>query len=794
MKFSEAWLREWIDPALSREALFAQLTMAGLEIEGEEPVAGSFTGVVVGEVLGVARHPDADKLSVCEVSDGVTAVQVVCGAPNVRAGMKTAFARVGANLPGDFIIRKAKLRGVESNGMLCSADELAIGEDSSGIMELPLDLVAGTDLRTALGLDDVIVEVNLTPNRGDCLSIRGLAREVGVLNDMPVNRPTITAIPARNEATFPVHVQDGGGCPRYLGRVIRNVDLARPAPEWLREKLRRSGVRSIDPVVDVTNYVLLELGQPMHAFDLAALQGAIEVRRAHAGERLVLLDGRDVALDAETLVIADAGGAVAIAGVMGGARSGVNANTVDVFLECAFFAPLAVAGTARRYGLHTEASHRYERGVDSELQRDAIERATALLLEIVGGEPGPVTEVVAPENLPARAPVRLRQRRLDQLVGVEIPPAEVDAALTRLDFELVTREALPGEGIAWTVIAPSHRFDIEREADLVEEVCRIYGYNRIPAKRPMASIPLREVPIGASDEIALREFLAGLGFQEAVTFSFVDPVLQDLLEPGVDPLRLTNPMSSEQAVMRTNLLPGLLSALQLNLSRQQERVRIFEVGLAFLPGSPLRQERRVAGLLCGPRVPENWANTREPVDFFDLKGVVERLFEWAGLARVEYERHDDPVLHPGQSAAVRVDGAFAGRFGRLHPEIEARLDLGKPVYCFEIDAGVVLGRGQRRYRGISRFPSVRRDLAIVVSRSVAAAEIGNIVRDALGDVLVDFRVFDVYQGKGIDSTEKSLGLGLTLQDASATLTDEQIGRYTQDVLVALERAVGARLR
>jgi phenylalanyl-tRNA synthetase beta chain len=558
-------------------------------------------------VRAVARHPDADKLSVCEVSDGVTAVQVVCGAPNVRAGMKTAFARVGAKLPGDFTIRKAKLRGVESNGMLCSADELAIGEDSGGIMELPLDLVAGTDLRAALGLDDVIVEVNLTPNRGDCLSIRGLAREVGVLNDMAVNRPILTAVPASNEATFPVHVQDGGGCPRYLGRVIRNVDLARPAPEWLREKLRRSGVRSIDPVVDVTNYVLLELGQPMHAFDLAALQGAIEVRRAHAGERLVLLDGRDVALDAETLVIADAGGAVAIAGVMGGARSGVNANTVDVFLECAFFAPLAVAGTARRYGLHTEASHRYERGVDSELQRDAIERATALLLEIVGGEPGPVTEVVAPENLPARVPVRLRQRRLDRLVGVEIPPAEVDAALTRLDFELVAREALPGEGIAWTVMAPSHRFDIEREADLVEEVCRIYGYNRIPAKRPVASIPLREVPIGASDEIALREFLAGLGFQEAVTFSFVDPVLQDLLEPGVDPLRLTNPMSSEQAVMRTNLLPGLLGALQLNLSRQQERVRIFEVGLAFLPGSPLRQERRVAGLLCGPRVPENWA-------------------------------------------------------------------------------------------------------------------------------------------------------------------------------------------
>jgi phenylalanyl-tRNA synthetase beta chain len=794
MKFSESWLREWINPPLAREALFEQLTMAGLEVEGFEPVAASFSGVVVGEVLSVRRHPDADKLAVCEVSDGTLTVQVVCGAPNVRAGLRTAFARVGAALPGDFVIRKAKLRGIESFGMLCSASELQIGDQADGIMELSADLVAGTDLRAALGLDDVIVELNLTPNRGDCLSIRGLAREAGVLNNMPVNVPPIPPVAPSHDQTFAVRLDDPAGCPRYLGRVISNVEIARPSPGWLQEKLRRSGIRSIDAVVDVTNYVLLELGQPMHAFDLRALDGGIEVRRARAGERLVLLDGRDVALDAQTLVIADAGGPLAIAGVMGGDRSGVTAQTTDVFLECAFFAPLSVAGTARRYGLHTEASHRYERGVDFALQRDALERATALLVEIVGGEPGPVTESVIVEHLPTRMPLQLRQQRLDTLVGIRIPASDVDAAFARLDFELRAREDSAAAGLTWTVVAPSHRFDIEREADLVEEVCRIYGYNRIPARRPVGEMTLQPVSLSAATETELRELLAGLGFQEAATFSFVEPSLQDLLDPGVEPLKLANPMSSEQSVMRTNLLPGLINALRLNLSRQQERVRLFEVGLAFTPGTPIRQQSRVAGVLCGARAPQSWAQASEAVDFFDIKGLVERLFEWSGADDVAYIPHQDPVMHPGQSAAVRVRGVFAGRFGRLHPEIESRLDLARPLYFFELDAGLLRERGQRRHRGISRYPSVRRDLALVVPQTVAAAQVEGLIRETLGGVLVDFRVFDVYQGKGIDSTEKSLAVGLTLQDASATLTDDQIGRYTQDVLAALERGLGARLR
>jgi phenylalanyl-tRNA synthetase beta chain len=795
MKFSEAWLREWVNPPIGREALFEQLTMAGLEIEGFEPVADAFTGVVVGEVVSVSAHPDADKLSVCEVNDGANRLQVVCGAPNVHAGMKSAFARVGAVLPGNFKIKQAKLRGVASQGMLCSAAELGVGDDHDGIVELDAGLAPGREVREALSLDDVTAELNLTPNRGDCLSIRGLAREVGVLNDMPVDVPAVVAAPVTSDETLPVSLEAPAGCPRFLGRVIRGVDIAAPTPLWMKEKLRRSGLRSVDAVVDVTNYVMLELGQPMHAYDLNRLRDGIVVRMARSGEALELLDGHTVTLDTDTLLITDADGPVGMAGVMGGERSGTQPDTRDVFLECAFFAPLAVAGTARRYGLHTDASHRYERGVDFELQHRAVERATGLLLEIVGGSAGPVTEAVAPEHLPARRQVRLRERRLQQLMGVAIDTAEVDGALTRLDFELVDRSSSTEEGVCWTIEAPTHRFDIEREADLVEEVCRIYGYNRVPARRPATELELRQVPRDASPELDLKKLLADLGFQEAVTYSFVDSKLQDLLDPGAAPLALANPMSSEQSVMRTNLLPGLVETLRVNLTRQQERVRLFESGLCFLPGDPVRQVHRVGGVCCGPRAPANWAQPAEAVDFFDVKGLVERLFEWTGLGeRVSYRPADDPVLHPGQGAEICLEDAVVGRLGRLHPEVEAALDVTKAVYLFEIEGETMLARALRRHSGISRFPSVRRDLALVVAREVPAARVEAVVRESLGEVLVDFTLFDVYQGKGIDSNEKSLAVGLTLQDASATLTEDRIARYTQDVLAALERAVGARLR
>jgi phenylalanyl-tRNA synthetase beta chain len=795
MKFSESWLREWVDPAVSRDDLFRQLTMAGLEVEGQEAVCADFSGVVVGEIVERQPHPNADKLSVCQVDDGNGLIQVVCGAPNARVGLRSAFARVGALLPNDFRIGKAKLRGVESQGMLCSAAELGIGSDADGILELAESLAPGTDLRVALALDDVAVELNLTPNRGDCLSIRGLAREVGVLNNLPVRPPIIRAAAVTSNDSFPVVLQAPQGCPRYLGRVIRGIDIARGSPLWLREKLRRCGLRSIDPVVDVTNFVMLELGQPMHAFDLDALSGGIVVRMALPGETLTLLDGQQVTLDADTLLIAHENGPVAIAGVMGGEGSGVGEGTRHVFLECAFFAPLAVAGTARRYGLHTDASHRYERGVDHALQHQAIERATTLLLDIVGGKAGPIVEAVAPEHLPEGRRVRLRERRLHELLGVPIETIEVDQALTRLDFQLLERQQTAEDGVTWTIEAPSHRFDIEREADLVEEVCRIYGYNRIPTRPPRADLTLRSVPLDRSPEAELKRQLAALGFQEAVTFSFVDPRLQDLLDPGVEPLRLANPMSSEQSVMRTNLLSGLVGALRLNLSRQQERVRLFESGSCFRRGADgLHQELMIGGVCCGARMPLNWTGSAEPVDFFDAKGVVERLFEWAGRTDVEFIPLRDPVLHPGQAAEIRLDGHQVGRIGRLHPEIENTLDIAKPVYLFEIVGHTILGRAPRSHRGVSRYPSVRRDLALVMGREVPAATVETTIRRVLGEVLVDFRLFDVYQGKGIDSNEKSLAVGLTLQDASATLTDDRIGGYIQDVTTALRDAVGARLR
>jgi len=793
MKFSEAWLREWVNPDLGRDALLQQLTMAGLEVDGFEAVAKHFSGVVVGRVEACEQHPDADKLSLCRVFDGTEHWQVVCGAPNVRAGLITAFAQVGAVLPDNFKIKKAKLRGVESFGMLCSAAELGLGDDHSGIMELPEEWSVGADLVEIMRLDDVIVDVDLTPNRGDCLSLRGLAREVGVLNNLPVRHPEVQPVAPTHEDTFPVELAAPDCCPRYLGRVIRGVDLSRPTPFWMQERLRRCGLRSIDPVVDVTNYVLIELGQPMHAFDLNEIAGGIVVRRASSGEELTLLDGQSVTLLPETLLITDANGPVAIAGVMGGARSGVQADTTDVFLECAFFAPLAIAGTARKYGLHTDASHRYERGVDFELQSTAMERATQLLLELVGGEAGPVVETLDQAQLPKVQAVTLRQSRLAALLGVEIDAGQVDEAFARLDFA-VTQRTINADSVEWQILPPSHRFDIALEADLVEEVCRIYGYNNIPSKQPLANLDLRSIPVERHSEAALKAHLASSGFQEVITYSFVDPKLQQRLDPGIEPVALANPMSSEQSVMRTNMLPGLMDTLLSNRARQQDRVRVFELGLSFVPtDSDLEQTLQLGGLIWGRRQSEAWHAATEGVDFFDLKGLVDRLLGWAGLTQVSFERARLGILHPGQSAEVSVSGSKIGYLGRLHPEIEKSLGI-EGVYVFEFKADEVLQRPRRVFHGVSRFPSVRRDFAVVVDRAVSAAQIEQCVRKHLGKTLVDFSLFDVYQGKGIADHEKSLAVGLTLQSQTATLTDEEIVQITDKAVAALAEGVQARLR
>ena len=795
MKFSEAWLRQWVNPSLTSEELLFQLTMAGLEVDSTEPAAQSFLGVVVGEILSVQQHTDADKLRVCEVSDGDERFQVVCGAPNVRSGLKTAFAKVGAVLPGNLKIKKAKLRGVESFGMLCSAQELGLGDEADGIMELqhPVGADLAEIVNADLPLDDLTVDLDLTPNRGDCLSIKGLAREVGVLNNLEVAYPVIAPVLEQSDRSFPVTLDAKAQCPRYLGRVIEGVDLSRKSPDWLTQRLRRCGLRTIDPVVDVTNYVLIELGQPLHAFDLDRLDTQITVRMAQPDDSLVLLDGQEVKLDADTLVIADASGPVAIAGVMGGKTSGVQIGSRNIFLECAYFSPIAISGTARRYGLHTDASHRYERGVDYELPFEAIERATDILLSIVGGTAGPVIESLDAASMPKQPKVRLREHKLNEMLGIEVDVAQVDEALQRLDFVVAERRQ-SSAGVQWEITAPSHRFDIAIEADLIEEVCRIYGYNNIPFRQPNVQLPLAAVSLQQHSERQLRQRLTHLGFQEVITYSFVDPAIESVLNRsnGLIAKALTNPMSSEQSVMRTSLLPGLIDAYKKNTARQQDAGRLFEAGLVFKPVAGLEQDLAVGGILWGRRDLEAWHSDNAVVDFFDAKGAVEELGQWAGLD-LRFQPLQDSILHPGQSAGIFLGEELIGRVGSLHPAVARQLDIDS-VFIFEIDGAAILRRPRRRHGVVSRYPSVRRDIAVVVQQYISAQAILDVLAEGMDSICTNITLFDVYHGEGLDSKEKSLAIGLTLQSQETTLGDEEINASAQAALALLEQNFGARLR
>jgi phenylalanyl-tRNA synthetase beta chain len=791
MKFSEQWLRGWVSPQASRDELVARLSMAGLEVDSVTLAAGEFSGVIVGEVLATEQHPDADKLRVCQVSDGSETFQVVCGAPNVRPGLKIPFAKIGALLPGDFKIKKAKLRGVESNGMLCSQSELQVGEGNDGLMELPDDAPTGQDFRVYLELDDASIEVDLTPNRGDCLSLAGLAREVGALYAAPVTRPSIAAVAAVNDEVRPVEVLAPAACPRFLGRVVRNVDLAKATPLWMVERLRRSEVRSIDAAVDITNYVMIELGQPMHAYDLAEIDGGIRVRMAEEGEKITLLDGQEVALRGDTLVIADHARLLGIAGVMGGENSGVTAKTRDVFLEAAFFEPISVAGKARSYGLHTDASHRFERGVDSNLAREAMERATALLLDIAGGEPGPIIECVSEQYLPQIAPITLRAERVSQMLGLELGAAEIETLLTGLGLRVTTS----GQG-QWSVEVPSHRFDISLEVDLIEELARLYGYNRLPVRYPQARLAPQASPEARSDLPALRRLLVARGYQEAITYSFIDPKLFELFSPGVEPLLLANPISADMAAMRSSLWPGLVKALQHNLNRQQDRVRLFESGLRFVGQlDGLKQEPMLAGVVCGSRLPEGWAQGRDNVDFFDVKADVEAVLGFAGaLDAFTFVPGQHPALHPGQTARIERNGQEVGYLGALHPELVKSLGLDRAVFVFELVLAEVSEGRLPKFQELSRFPEVRRDLALLADRDVAASSVLAVIRENAGEWLTDLRLFDVYQGKGIDPHRKSLAVGLTWQHPSRTLNDDEVNATTQTILTSLEQRLNATLR
>jgi len=789
VKFSENWLREWVNPQLSTEELVAQLTMAGLEVDSVEPAANKFTGVVVGEVLSLEKHPDADKLNVCQVSNGKENFQVVCGAPNVAAGQKVPFALVGAELAEDFKIKQAKLRGVESNGMLCSAEELGLAEKSDGILELPLDATVGQDFRDYLDLDDSIIDVDLTPNRGDCLSVQGIAREAAVLNKTSVSTPELDEVASTIDDVFPVELLSPVDCPRYLGRVIKNVDVSAVSPVWLKEKLRRSGIRSIDPAVDVTNYVMLELGQPLHAFDLDILSKGIRVRRANKAEKLVLLDGREVELNEETLVIADHEKALAIAGVMGGEHSGVSKNTKHLFLESAFFNPLSIAGKARNYGMHTDASHRFERGVDYELPKLAIERATRLLLDIVGGEPGPV--VVTDAELPESRTVKLRASKVLGLLGLDIAAADIEDILSRLGLEVIEKDAG-----SWLFKVPSWRFDISIEADLIEEVARVYGYDNLPISRSTTDSRLNSSSENKLSIKQLRRRLISLGYQEVISYSFVEPELESSLSlPQSDAITLSNPISSEMSVMRRSLWPGLIQTLKHNQNRQQDRVRIFESGLVFSKTDAIQQEAMLGGLIWGNQSPEQWGEKGRPVDFYDIKGDVESLLSMTNdIAAFRFESAEHPGLQIGQSARILRGQQCIGWLGALNPQLQKTLDIPAKVYLFELAMNGLLDAALTKVTALSKYPSVRRDIALVLDTGVNYTELEQLIRQQAGENLERVVLFDVYQGENIQAGKQSMAIGLIFQNPSRTLNDDEINSIINSCIKTLEAQFNAELR
>jgi len=809
MKFSESWLREWVNPALSSDELAHQITMAGLEVDGVEPVAGEFTGVIIGEVVECGPHPDADKLQVTKISLGDYSsatvekgelVDIVCGAKNCRKGLKVAVATVGAVLPGNFKIKKAKLRGVPSFGMLCSESEIGLSDSSDGIMELAQDAPLGKCLREYLDLDDVTIDVDLTANRGDCLGIKGLAREVGVLNSQEVTEVAITAVTPTIDEVREITIEEGAACPRYLGRVIKGINSSAQTPLWMVEKLRRCGTRSIDPVVDVTNYVLLELGHPMHAFDLAKIEGDINVRFAHKDEKLTLLDENEVTLKDKTLVIADSASdskALAIAGIFGGLDSGVTTKTTDIFLESAFFTPLAILGKARQYGLHTDASHRYERGIDPTLQNDAMERATQLLLDIVGGQAGPIVEAKSDNDIPKTKNVSLRREKLDSRIGHHIEDAKVTEILTRLGFTV----DVEGEGSAtqWQVIVPAYRFDIKIEVDLIEEVARIYGYNNIPNIAPKASLKMVNKKEANIDVAKLKNTLVNRDYQEAITYSFVDPKIQSLIHPDQDVMTLPHPISSEMSVMRLSLWTGLLQSVVYNQNRQQSRIRLFETGLRFVPDESaengVRQQNMIAGVISGNCADEHWSIEKSATDFYDIKGDVEALLSLTcDFASYEFSRAEVSALHPGQSAQITKNGQLVGFVGALHPELERKLGLNGRTLIFELLLPEILGQKIPEACDISRFPANRRDLAIVVKEDVDAKKVLQLIEKVGGSLLIGLNLFDVYQGQGIEDGFKSLAIALVLQDTNKTLEDKDITDVIERVVDSLQTELNASLR
>ncbi|MCY3858140.1 MAG: phenylalanine--tRNA ligase subunit beta [Gammaproteobacteria bacterium] len=781
MKISEKWLRSWIDPDIDTEKVCDQLTNLGLEVEGFDSSYAHLSGVCIAEIKSIESVDNADGKTItnCTVDTGQGNVQVICGAPNVRVGMKSAYAKDGASLNEKDRVKKTRIYGVESDGMLCSGVELGISTDASGILDLPEGSQVGVDVKDALDLHDVVIDIDLTPNRGDCLSIRGIARELGVVNQLPVNEVDVESVEKQISEELPIELENPVGCPRYLGRVIANIDSSAKTPEWMVQRLVGCGLRPIDPVVDVTNYVMLELGQPLHAFDLTDVRNGIVVRDAREGEKLSLLDGTEIKFDAGTLLITDGDTPLAIAGVMGGEGSGIRKDTKHVFLECAFFSPDAIVGTPRIYGLQTDASLRYERGVDPELQHKAIQRATHLLCEVVGGQPGPVTVAESLEHIPSERTVALRRDRLAMLIGETIDDLEVEGIFTRLGFKIER------DTVGWLVGIPSYRFDLSIEEDLVEEVCRVHGYNRISASHPVASLPFDIELDRVSESLALRNRIAELGYYEVINYSFIEKELNDRFVPAFQAPQVENPIASQYESMRKSLIPGLIASARHNLSRQQETVRLFEYGKCFsIERSKTIQEDRIAGIALGSNRPEGWAAPQQDIDFFDVKGDVERIVALLGT-NVLYERSDSAYLHPGQSARIKIDSDVIGRLGKLHPEITMAMELPEETFVFELDALPFARIEAPHAEHIAPFPYVRRDLALLVSESVPVQDLSVAICEELSDLLSDLTIFDLYEGENIEAHKKSVGIGLLLQDKKTTLTDEAVATRIESLLKKL---------
>lgn len=795
MKLSEKWLREWVNPQLTTTKITELLTMSGLELEGLTPAATPFTEVVIGKIMAIQAHPNAEKLSICEINVGKNApLRVVTGATNVTQGKVVPVAQVGAHLSAihqeNEKLASTELRGEKSFGMLCSKQELGLGTDSEGIWILPDDAPMGESLWQYLQLDDTLIEIDLTPNRGDCLSVYGLAREVSTLTGSALKALNIETVKATSDAKFNVTLDAVDYCPRYVGRSIRNVGKG-ITPMWMVEKLRRSDIRCIHPVVDILNYVMIELGQPMHAFDQDKLQGKVLVRLSNAGEKINLLDGQEITLKANTLVIADQAGPQAIAGIMGGNDSAVTSDTQNIFLESALFTASLIAGKARLYGLHTDSSFRFERGVDPELQILAMERATSLICEICGGEPGPVMEEVSAEHLPQKKMIPLRYQRVVQILGQAIPLNQISDILQRLHCEVVEKE-----NQQWWVHAPTYRYDLTSEIDLIEEIARIVGYNQIPATMPISHMQF----IGQSEQKVstsrIKRALVDLGFQEVITYSFVDEALQKLLMPEEKALPLVNPISADMNVMRLSLWPGLLTALKYNQYRQQARMKFFEVGMCFnYQKDELIQANKVGGVICGDAQDENWNHAKRASDFFDMKQPIESLWRLLGFQqRLEFQAASHPACHPGQSAHIVFNGKILGILGQLHPQLYKQLGVDGPIYLFELDLNACRQKPMPQFARPSKFPEIRRDIAVIVDDQLLSDNLIKFVRKSAGEMLRDVKIFDVYTGKGIDSGRKSIAMGLILQHPSRTLIDKEVDEIVHAVVKGLEREFSAELR